>query len=102
MSVDNDASHTATVVEASGRDRPGLLEALARALTESGLSIASAHIDCHGERAMDSFYVVDEGGDKLTDPARAAGLKTRLAKVLDADPATRPSRLSKARASQAR
>jgi [protein-PII] uridylyltransferase len=102
VAVDNDASNSATVIEASGRDRPGLLEALARALTQARLSIQSAHIDSHGERAVDSFYVVDSDGAKLTDAARIGALRTRLVDVLDAEPAAPPSRLPKARASQAR
>ena len=102
VAIDNEASHNATVIEASGRDRPGLLEALARALTESRLSIQSAHIDGHGERAVDSFYVVTPGGAKLIDPARAADVRSALAVVLDAEPADRSSRLARARACQAR
>jgi [protein-PII] uridylyltransferase len=102
VAIDNEASLAATVIEASGRDRPGLLEALARALTESRLSIQSAHIDSHGERAVDSFYVIDAAGAKLTDPARMSALRARIAEVLDSEPAAAPSRLPKARASQAR
>ncbi|HXV00211.1 MAG TPA: [protein-PII] uridylyltransferase [Caulobacteraceae bacterium] len=102
VAIDNDASLTSTVIEASGRDRPGLLEALARALTESRLSIQSAHIDSHGERAVDSFYVVDSAGEKLTDTAGMTALRARITEVLDAEPAAVPSRLPKARASSAR
>jgi [protein-PII] uridylyltransferase len=102
VAIDNDASQSATVIEASGRDRPGLLEALARALTESRLSIQSAHIDSHGERAVDSFYIVDSAGAKLTDPARMTALRAKIDEVLDTEPAAAPSRLPKARASQAR
>ncbi len=103
VSIDNEASRGATVIETSGRDRPGLLEALARALSKSDLSIQSAHIDSHGERAVDAFYVVTEDGGKLRDAARAAGLRARLLAVLGAaeSPPARPG-LSKARASAAR
>ena len=59
--MDNDTSEDATVVEASGRDRPGLLAALARTMADAGLSIQSAHIDNYGERAVDAFYVNDKG-----------------------------------------
>jgi [protein-PII] uridylyltransferase len=75
---------------------------LARALTESRLSIQSAHIDSHGERAVDSFYVVDSAGEKLTDTAGMTALRARITEVLDAEPAAVPSRLPKARASSAR
>jgi [protein-PII] uridylyltransferase len=102
VTIDNEASHGATVIEASGRDRPGLLEALARALSESGLSIQSAHIDGHGERAVDSFYVIDQDGAKVADAQRMIALRLKITEVLDADPLTGPSHLTRARASQAR
>ena len=103
VAMDNDASADATVIEASGRDRPGLLEALARALSESDLSIQSAHIDGYGERAVDAFYVVTETGKKLADPRRAAAVHARLTEVLDAqDDAPQPGRLPKARANAGR
>jgi len=49
----------ATIIEVSGRDRPGLLAGLARAIDKNGLSIGSAHVDCYGRRAVDAFYVID-------------------------------------------
>jgi [protein-PII] uridylyltransferase len=103
VSVDNDASETATVMEVSGRDRPGLLEALARILADAKLQLLSAHIDGYGERAVDAFYVCDEAGDKLTDPKRIAGLKSALTAVLLAEDTAKPGRrLERARASVAR
>jgi [protein-PII] uridylyltransferase len=102
VALDNDASEAATVIEASGRDRPGLLEALARALSDAGLSIQSAHIDGHGERAVDTFYVVEPDATKLVGDTRMAEIKARLSEILDAEPAERASRLPRARASQAR
>ncbi len=101
VAIDNEASQHATVIEASGRDRPGLLEALARTISDADLSIQSAHIDHYGERAVDAFYVVTSDGEKLTDPVRLAELHARLTERLDAaDPIT--GRLPKARASAAR
>ncbi len=102
VTIDNDASADSTVIEASGRDRPGLLAALARILAEAELSIESAHIDNYGERAVDAFYVVTRQG-KLTDPQRAAAVRARLLEALDdADPASARPRLERARASAAR
>jgi [protein-PII] uridylyltransferase len=102
VTVDNEASSDATVIEASGRDRPGLLAALARILAEAELSIQSAHIDNYGERAVDAFYVVGRDG-KLTDARRIAAVRTRLIEALeDAEAATGRPRLERARASAAR
>ncbi|MES2722132.1 MAG: bifunctional uridylyltransferase/uridylyl-removing protein, partial [Pseudomonadota bacterium] len=104
--LDNDASEVSTVVEASGRDRPGLLEALAQSISEAGLSILSAHIDGYGERAVDAFYVVDAQGEKLTDPKAMTSLKADLMLALDAAEASASSKsrgnLQRARASVAR
>jgi [protein-PII] uridylyltransferase len=102
--VDNEASQHATVVETSGRDRLGLVEALARAMSDSGLSIQSAHVHSHGERAVDAFYVVTEAGGKLMDPQRTSAVRARLIEVLeDADGGgSQTGRLPRARASSAR
>jgi [protein-PII] uridylyltransferase len=104
VAVDNDSSAEASIVEVSGRDRPGLLGALAQVLAEAGLSIQSAHIDSYGERAVDAFYVCDAAGGKLTDARKTTALKQVLAEVLDEDAgATQPlRRLQRARASVAR
>jgi [protein-PII] uridylyltransferase len=98
VALDNDASDAATVVEVSGRDRPGLLQSLARTLADAGLSVQSAHVENYGERAVDAFYVIDDQGDKLADPDRIACLKTSLTAVLlEAEPEVRRAR---ARANQ--
>jgi [protein-PII] uridylyltransferase len=102
VALDNDTAEDATVVEASGRDRPGLLAALARTLADAGLSIQSAHIDNYGERAVDAFYVHD-GDGKLADGRRANALKSALLKALEeTEAAPVGRRLERARASVAR
>lgn len=104
--IDNDLSNTATVIEVSGRDRPGLLAALANVLTGAGLSITSAHIDAYGERVADVFYVT-AGGGQLLDAGAVAGLSAQLDAVLREDEPDAPAdparqRLAVARASTAR
>ena len=102
--LDNDASETLSVIEASGRDKPGLLAALADAISDAGLSIHSAHIDGYGERAVDAFYVAGADGRKLEDSRRRTALKTALLAALTAgeDAASRRGNLQRARASVAR
>jgi [protein-PII] uridylyltransferase len=104
--IDNDASEESTVIEASGRDRPGLLADLSRALAQAELSIQSAHIDAYGERAIDAFYVHDAGGQKLTDAKALQSLKSALLLVLEEDEAGAQVkgrlRLQRARASVGR
>ena len=53
--IDNTASSTSTVVEVNGRDRPGFLYDVTRALNECGLQIGSAKISTFGEQAIDVF-----------------------------------------------
>jgi [protein-PII] uridylyltransferase len=104
VTLDNEASETSTVVEASGRDRPGLLAALARTIADAGLSILSAHIDGYGERAVDAFYVTGPDGGKITDARKGNALRAALVAVIndqDRDDGRR-STLQRARASVAR
>ena len=81
--IDHHASEAATVVEVSGADRPGLLAALSRAFSDQGLNIRSAHVASFGERAVDSFYVVDRKGRKIGSEAVAQDLRDALEAVLD-------------------
>ncbi len=81
--IDAAATEDATVIEVSGADRPGLLAQLSRALTDHGLSIRSAHIASFGERAVDSFYVVDTAGRKVTSDVVFDEVQAALEAVLD-------------------
>ncbi|MGQ0582419.1 MAG: [protein-PII] uridylyltransferase [Reyranella sp.] len=65
--INNNASDTFTVIEVNGRDRPGFLHVVTRALTRLNLQIASAHITTYGERAVDVFYVKDLFGLKVVN-----------------------------------
>lgn len=103
--IDNSLSPLATVIEASGRDRPGLLAELARVLAEAKVTIVSAHLDPYGERVSDVFYVQEEGGGQIIHPRRVAALSHRLETVLRAaEPPTDAANpaLTVARASTAR
>ena len=80
--VDNNASRTHSVIEVNGRDRPGLLFALARALKDLGLVIHSAHISTYGERVVDVFYVKDVFGMKLSQRSKLHRVHKQLAEVL--------------------
>ena len=65
--VDNDLSHDATVVEVRAPDGVGVLWRITRALHELDLDITSAKIQTIGTDAVDSFYVRDSEGRKITD-----------------------------------
>lgn len=74
--VDDGASEAATVIEVFGRDRPGFLYGVARALHRMGVGITFAKVSTEGRRAADTFYVTEASGAKLSreriDAARAA------------------------------
>lgn len=75
---DNKASNHFTVIEVNARDRPALLNRLARELFENQLIVQSAHITAYGERAADTFYVTDLLGGKLTNADRLASIEAAL------------------------
>jgi [protein-PII] uridylyltransferase len=78
VSMHNDLSRKFTVVEVSGRDRPGLLYELTAILSRLNLNIGSAHIATFGEKAVDVFYVTDLTGAKITSDERKSTIKQRL------------------------
>lgn len=58
----DDASSTATVVEVRAHDEPGLLWRIGRALGDCGLDVRAARVETLGAEAVDVFYVVDASG----------------------------------------
>jgi [protein-PII] uridylyltransferase len=89
--IDNTASDSYTVIEVNGRDRPGLLHDLTRALFDLSLSIASARIATYGERAVDVFYVKDGFGLKIVNLTKLKKIEDRLIAVLSEGQPKRPA-----------
>ncbi len=75
---DNKASGRFTVIEVTARDRPALLNKLAHAMFTQKLMVNSAHITHYGERAVDTFYVTDLLGGKVSGGERLKRLETAL------------------------
>ncbi|WP_347301982.1 [protein-PII] uridylyltransferase [Croceibacterium sp. TMG7-5b_MA50] len=75
---DHQASDRFTVLEVSAADRPALLNRLARVLFEEMLMVNSAHITHYGERAVDTFYITDLTGAKLTSSERLSRIEAAL------------------------
>jgi [protein-PII] uridylyltransferase len=61
----DDASDTATVVEVRAHDAPGLLWRVGRALGECGLDVRAARVETLGAEVVDVFYVTDGDGKPL-------------------------------------
>lgn len=81
--LDNNASNSHTVVEVTGKDRPGFLYDVTSALTDMGLQISAAKIATFGSRAMDVFYVKDSFGLKIIHREKLAVIERTLKNILD-------------------
>ena len=88
--IDNKASSRHTVVEVNGRDRPGLLYALASVLAKLSLQIYAAKISTYGERVVDVFYVKDVFGLKMEHPVKLQQIRDSLLEALT-DPNCAPA-----------
>jgi [protein-PII] uridylyltransferase len=97
--ISNSASRTHSVIEVNGRDRPGLLHDVTRALTGLGLQISSALVTTYGERAVDVFYVKDAFGMQVTHDGKIATMHATLLEALE-DPETRARKVEEKAAAE--
>jgi len=81
ITCDDEGSEIYTIVEVDTRDRPGLLYDLTRALAAANVYIASAVIATYGAQVVDSFYVKDSFGLKLSKSKKEA-LEKRLREAI--------------------
>ncbi|MFQ5972280.1 MAG: [protein-PII] uridylyltransferase [Alphaproteobacteria bacterium] len=86
---DNSASATHTVIEVNGRDRPGFLHAVTRALYDLNVQISSAKIATYGERVVDVFYVKDGFGMKIDHETRLRRIRESLLTAIAEDEGTK-------------
>jgi len=82
--VDNHTSTDYTVLDIFTVDRRGLLYAITRALFELGYSVWRAKIGTYLDQVVDVFYVTDQQGRKVDDPAKLHHTRERLLEVLQA------------------
>ncbi|MCW2881132.1 MAG: (Protein-PII) uridylyltransferase [Sphaerisporangium sp.] len=82
VSLVDDASQTATVVEVRAHDRPGLLWRIGRAFGECNLDVRAARVETLGAEAVDVFYVVDRSGRPITDPAQRTQVREHVLAAL--------------------
>lgn len=83
--IENDASDLYTLVEVTAPDRPGLLADLAHAINDANAQISATVISTYGERAVDSFYVKDSFGLKVTKPAAVQAIEEQVRQAAAAD-----------------
>ena len=79
VTIDNDASETATVIEVRALDEIGMLHRITRTLFDAGLDVVSARVSTLGEMVVDAFYVRESGGSKVTDDSRLSEITQRIA-----------------------
>lgn len=82
VTISNALSNKFTVIEIECLDRPGLLSEVTAVLSDLSLDIASAHITTFGEKVIDTFYVNDLLGQKVTNENRQANIAARLKAVM--------------------
>ena len=75
VTLHNDASDDASVVEVRVENSVGVLYRIARAFYDLQLDIRHAKVQTLGREVVDSFYVVDEAGKKLDENQRLAELQ---------------------------
>ncbi len=78
VSVDNEASESATVLEVRAPDEIGLLHRITRVLFDAGLDVVSARVSTLGEMVVDAFYVRESGGSKVTDASRLSEITQQI------------------------
>jgi [protein-PII] uridylyltransferase len=78
VTVDNEASETATVLEIRALDEIGFLHRITRTLFDAGLDVVSARVSTLGEMVVDAFYVRESGGSKVTDDSRLSEITQEI------------------------
>ena len=82
--IDNESSDRFTIIDVFAHDRPGLLYAIARALSELKLSVVQAKIATHFDQVLDVFFVTDAEGRKIQDGVRLTAIREHLLGSLSA------------------
>ena len=77
IKVDNQGSRKFTIVEVITGDYPGVLYTIARTLFDQGLDIHRSKIATEANRVVDTFYVRERGGQKVTDGDGRGGVARR-------------------------
>ena len=78
VAFDNEQSDLYTVIELRAGDRPGLLHDVACTLGQLGLDLRKAKVSTVGSRVLDAFWVVEQDGEKVTNPARRTQIEREL------------------------
>ena len=75
---DNQLSADFTIIDIFTDDALGLLYRIARTLSSNGVNIQSAKISTRVDQVSDSFYVVDEKGQKILDSGKIEEIRKNI------------------------
>jgi len=94
VTISNTLSNRFTVIEIECLDRTGLLSDITSMLADLSLDITSARITTFGEKVIDTFYVTDLTGEKITTDNRQALIAARLKAIMPDDEGDGKSRVA--------
>ena len=83
VTIDNDSSSTATIIELAAQARIGLLSRITSALSQLDLDILSAKVQDLGGDVVHAYYVRDGKGEKVTDPDHQHEINLALRHAID-------------------
>jgi len=83
--IDNDMSSSYTVLDVRGPDSIGLLYRVTRAIADLDLDIYTAKVQTLGDDVVDTFYVLDSDGVKVTDLAHQREIELAILTAIAAD-----------------
>jgi [protein-PII] uridylyltransferase len=81
--IDNETSDGYTIIDVFADDRQGLLYVMTHAMFQLGLSVHASRISTRLDQVADVFYVTDQMGGKIEDPARLEAIRIRIADEVD-------------------
>jgi [protein-PII] uridylyltransferase len=76
--IDLETSSTATVIEVHCANGVGVLSRITQAIAELDLDISSAKVQTLGDQIVDSFYLRDASGQRVTDAGYLAELERAI------------------------
>lgn len=82
LGLDNESSEQYTLLHVKATDKIGILYRISKALTDNEISIVYARITTEKGAALDTFYLVDRAGKKMTDQTQQRRLLRSLNQVL--------------------
>ncbi len=82
VNISNSLSNKFTVIEVECLDRPGLLSEVTAVLSDLSLDIQSARITTFGEKVIDTFYVTDLVGQKISGDSKRSNITARMRAVI--------------------